>query len=163
MGYPPLVKVGPREAGKVRGRADPKGLRMTPIVIDRIQRGVPMTPRFEKWLDPKAPVKRGAGYEVKVHSGRHEEVENAPATRTARTLLDIRVDGERRVELAVFPGHKAFLVVISGAGRIEGDDTAVKTDDIVWFKTVEGAEPEFLGLEADVELRALLYSDHSLE
>ena len=47
--------------------------------------------------------------------------------------------------------------------EIEGDDTAVQADDIVWFKTVEGEEPVFLGLEADVELRALLYSERSLE
>jgi redox-sensitive bicupin YhaK (pirin superfamily) len=135
---------------------------MTPIEIDRIQRSVPITPRFEKWLDPKAPVKRGAGYEVHVHSGRHEDVENARAKPTRRTLLAIRVDGEKRVELEVPCGQKAFLVVVSGAGRIEGDDTAVKTDDIVWFKTVEGLEPALLGLEADVELRALLYSETSI-
>ena len=134
---------------------------MQPIEIDRIQRAVPMSPRFEKWLDARAPVKRGAGYEVEVHSGRHEGVENRKPG--SRTLLGIRVDGERRVEVEVPAGQRAFLVVVSGAGRIEGDDTAVRTDDIVWFKTVEGEEPVLLGLEADVELRALLYSDTSLE
>lgn len=134
---------------------------MQPIEIDRIQRAVPMSPRFEKWLDARAPVKRGAGYEVQVHSGRHEGVENRKSA--TRTLLGIRIDGEKRVEVEVPAGQRAFLVVVSGAGRIEGDDTAVKTDDIVWFKTVEGLEPVFLGLEADVELRALLYSDTSLE
>jgi redox-sensitive bicupin YhaK (pirin superfamily) len=136
---------------------------MLPIEIDRIQRSVPMTPRFEQWLDPRAPVARGAGYEVQVHSGRHEGVENVRTISAARTLLAIRVDGEKRVEIEVPPGQRAFLVVVSGAGRIEGDDTAVKTDDIVWFKSVEADEPVFLGLEADIELRALLYSEASLE
>jgi redox-sensitive bicupin YhaK (pirin superfamily) len=136
---------------------------MLPIEIDRIQRSVPMSPRFERWLDPRAPVARGAGYEVQVHSGRHEGVVNSRPISAARTLLAIRVDGEKRIGLAVPAGQRAFLVVVSGAGRIDGDDTAVSTDDIVWFKSVDGDEPVLLGLEADVELRALLYSEASLE
>lgn len=133
---------------------------MLPIEIDRIQRAVPMSPRFEQWLDARAPVKRGAGYEVQVHAGRHDGVVNPKAA--TRTLLAIRVDAGKRVELEVPAGQRAFLVVVSGAGRIEGDDTPVRTDDIVWFKAVEGEEPVFLGLEADVEFRALLYSEASL-
>lgn len=136
---------------------------MLPIEIDRIQRAVPMSPRFERWLDPRAPVARGAGYEVHVHSGRHGGVRNSRPISAGRTLLGIRVDGEGRVELEVPAGQRAFLVVVSGAARIEGDGTAVKTDDIVWFKSTQGEEPAVLGLEAEVELRALLYSEASLE
>ncbi|HEX7404019.1 MAG TPA: hypothetical protein VF287_08395 [Usitatibacter sp.] len=121
-----------------------------------------MSPRFERWLDPRAPVARGEGYEVEVHSGRHQGVANTRAISTGRTLFAIRVDGEKRVELEVPCGQRTFLVIVSGAGRIEGDDTVVKTDDIVWFKSVDGEEPVLLGLEADVELRALLYSEASL-
>lgn len=135
---------------------------MQPVEIDRIQR-VPNPPRFDQWLDAKAPVKRGAGYEVQVHSGRHDGVENPRARQATRTVLGIRIDGEKRVEFEVRPGERAFLIVLSGAGRIEGDDTAVKGDDVVWFKTVAGAECALLGLEADVELRALLYSERSRE
>ena len=136
---------------------------MLPIEIDRIQRAVPMSPRFERWLDPRAPVARGEGYEVQVHSGRHEGVANTRAISAARTLLAIRVDGDSRVELEVPCGQRAFLVIVSGAGRIDGDDTVVRTDDIVWFKSVDGEEPVLLGLHAEVELRALLYSEASLE
>jgi redox-sensitive bicupin YhaK (pirin superfamily) len=136
---------------------------MLSIEIDRIQRSVPMSPRFERWLDRRAPVARGAGYEVHVHSGRHEGIENQRRISVGRTLLAFRVDGGTRIELAVPAGQRAFLVVVSGAGRIDGDDTVVKTDDIVWFKSVDGGEPALLGLEADVELRALLYSEASLE
>ena len=135
---------------------------MQPVEIDRIQR-VPNPPRFEQWLDAKAPVKRGPGYEVAVHAGRHDGVENTRDRASTRTVLDIRVDGDKRVELEVRPGERAFLIVLSGAGRIEGDDTAVKGDDVVWFKPVPGGEPAFLGLEADVELRALLYSESAPE
>ena len=136
---------------------------MLPIEIDRIQRAVPMSPRFERWRDSRAPVARGEGYEVQVHSGRHRGVANTRALSAARTLLEIRLDGAKRVELEVPCGQRAFLVIVSGAGRIEGDDTVVKTDDIVWFKSVEGEEAVLLGLEADIELRALLYSEASLE
>ena len=34
---------------------------------------------------------------------------------------------------------------------------------MVWFKRVAGPEPAFLGIEADVEMRALLYSERSPE
>jgi len=135
---------------------------MQPVEIDRIQR-VPNPPRLDQWLDPKAPVKRGAGYEVQVHSGSHDGVANTRGMASRRTVLGIRVDGERRVEIEVRPGERAFLIVLSGAGRIEGDDTAVKGDDVVWFKPVDGGECAFLGLEADVALEALLYSEQSPE
>jgi redox-sensitive bicupin YhaK (pirin superfamily) len=135
---------------------------MQPVEIDRVQR-VPNPPRFEQCLDAKAPVKRGPGYEVKVHAGSHDGVENTRDRASSRTVLDIRVDGERRVELEVRPGERAFLIVLSGAGRIEGDDTAVKGDDVVWFKPVPGGDSAFLGLEADVEMRALLYSESAPE
>ena len=135
---------------------------MQPVEIDRIQR-VANPPRFDQWLDAKAPVKRGVGYEIQVHAGRHDGVENVRARFSARTVLGIRVDGEKRVEFEVRPGERAFLIVLSGAGRIEGDDTAVKGDDVVWFKTVAGPDCAYLGLEADIELRALLYSERSPE
>jgi redox-sensitive bicupin YhaK (pirin superfamily) len=135
---------------------------MQPVEIDRIQR-VPNPPRLDQWLDAKAPVKRGPGYEVEVHSGSHEGIENTRGMASTRTVLGIRVDGEKRVELEVRPGERAFLIVLSGAGRIEGDDTAVKGDDVVWFKPVAGGDSAFLGLEADVEMRALLYSEHAPE
>ncbi len=135
---------------------------MQPIEIDRIQR-VPNPPRLEQWLDARAPVKRGPGFEIEVHSGSHDGVRNTRATASARTVLGIRMDGERRVEIQVRPGERAFLIVLSGAGRIEGDDTAVKGDEVVWFKPVAGGEAAFLGLEADIEMRALLYSERSPE
>jgi redox-sensitive bicupin YhaK (pirin superfamily) len=135
---------------------------MQPVEIDRIQR-VPNPPRFDQWLDARAPVKRGPGYEVEVHAGHHDGVENTRDRSSRRTVLGIRVDGDKRVELHVRPGERAFLIVLSGAGRIEGDDTAVKTDDVVWFKPVAGRDPAFLGLEADVEMRAMLYSERSPE
>ena len=135
---------------------------MQPVEIDRIQR-VPNPPRFDQWLDARAPVRQGAGYEVHVHSGSHGGVENSRPRFSSRTVLGIRMDGEKRVEFEVRPGERAFLIVLSGAGRIEGDDTAVKGNDVVWFTTVAGDERAFLGLQADVELRALFYSERSPE
>jgi len=135
---------------------------MTPVGNDRIRRSVPIAARFERGLDAGAPGERGVGYGVQVHAGGHGGVGNRKGG-ARRTLLGVRVDGEKRVELEVPAGQRAFLVVVSGAGRIEGDDTAVKTDDIVWFKPNQGDEPVFLGLEADVEMRALLYSEAELE
>ena len=74
------------------------------------------------------------------------------------TLLDVRVEGEKRVELEVPAGHRAFLYVLSGYGRLEGDDTAIAGDDVVWFKPARAGAPQLIGLEADVALRALLFA-----
>ena len=104
------------------------------------------------------PVKRGRGYEVRVYAGRHGGLEQAHASLWPLTLLDVSLEGEKRVELEVPPGQRAFLYVVSGHGRIEGDDTPVKDEDVVWFKPVAGDEPASLGLEADIKLRALLFA-----
>ena len=158
------MEVGPRGTRKVPCPAtlecSKRPIVIQPVEIDRIQR-VPNPPRLDQWLDARAPVKRGAGYEVKVHSGAHDGVENTRGLASRRTVLQIRVDSEKRVELQVRPGERAFLIVLSGAGRIEGDDTAVKGDDVVWFKPVTGVECAFLGLEADIDIEALLYSEQS--
>ena len=132
-----------------------------PVVIDRIQH-VPNPPRLDQWLDPKAPSASGVGYVVTVHSGAFGGIEHKRKGST-RTVLGIRIEMERRVEIDVKPGERAFLIVLSGAGRIEGDDTAVKDNDVVWFKPVPGPGHEFLGLECDVELEALFYSEQSIE
>ncbi|HUQ29605.1 MAG TPA: pirin family protein [Usitatibacter sp.] len=106
------------------------------------------------------PVKKGPGYEVRVYAGRHEEVEHPHGSVWPLMLLDVRMSGEKRVELVVPPGFRAFLYVISGSARIEGDDTAVKDEDVVWFKPVasDAEEKTVLGLEADIELHALLFA-----
>jgi len=58
------------------------------------------------------------------------------------------------------PGTRAFLYVVSGHGRIEGDDTPVKDEDVVWFEPVpaDAKEPALLGLEADVDMHALFFA-----
>lgn len=132
-----------------------------PVEIDRIQH-VPNPPRLDQWLDPKAPVKRGVGYTVTVHSGVFGEIGNKRGKGSTRTVLGIRVEGERRVEVEIQPGERAFLIVLSGAGRVEGDDTAVKENDVVWFKPVPGPNRAFLGLEADIGMQALFYSERSM-
>ena len=111
-----------------------------------------------------APVKRGVGYEVRVYAGRHDGVDHPHASLWPLTLLEVRLKGEKRVELEVPPGYRAFLYVLSGSGRIEGDDTAVKDEDVVWFKPVPaGSAPAILGLEADIDLRALLFAGPTID
>jgi redox-sensitive bicupin YhaK (pirin superfamily) len=106
------------------------------------------------------PVTTGPGYEVRVYAGRHGDVQRPHASLWPLTLLEVRVKGEKRVELVVPAGYRAFLYVISGSGRIEGDDTPVKDEDVVWFKPVpaDAQEEAVLGLEADIEMHALLFA-----
>jgi redox-sensitive bicupin YhaK (pirin superfamily) len=108
----------------------------------------------------ETPLKKGPGYEVRVYAGRHGELQHPHGSLWPLTLLDVRVQGEKRVELVVPAGCRAFLYVVSGSGRIEGDDTAVKDEDVVWFKPVprEAGEDAVLGLEADIDMRALLFA-----
>jgi redox-sensitive bicupin YhaK (pirin superfamily) len=106
------------------------------------------------------PVKTGPGVEVRVYAGRHEEIEQPHRSLWPLTLLDVRVAGGKRVELVVPPGYRAFLYVVTGSGRIEGDDTAVKDEDVVWFKAVptDAKEKAVLGLESDIDMRAILFA-----
>ena len=106
------------------------------------------------------PVKKGVGYEVRVYAGKHEDVQHPHGSLWPLTLLDLRVQGEKRVEIEVPNGHRAFLYVLSGHGRIEGDDTAVSDEDVVWFKPAQGDAKEgtVLGLEADINLHALFFA-----
>jgi redox-sensitive bicupin YhaK (pirin superfamily) len=107
------------------------------------------------------PVARGPGYEVRVYAGRFGELQHPHGSLWPLTLLDVRVQGEKRVEIEVPPGYRSFLYVLSGSGRIEGDDTAVKDEDVVWFKpaaTSLGKECTVLGLEADIDMHALFFA-----
>lgn len=106
------------------------------------------------------PVKKGPGYEVRVYAGRHAELQHPHGSLWPLTLLDVRLQGEKRVELVVPPGCRAFLYVVSGSGRIEGDDTPVKDEDVVWFKPAprDAGEETVLGLEADINMRALFFA-----
>lgn len=108
----------------------------------------------------ETPVKKGPGYEVRVYAGRHDDIEHPHGSLWPLTLLDVRVAGDKRVELIVPKGYRAFLYVISGSGRIEGDDTPVKDEDVVWFKPVpaDAEEQAVLGIEADIDMHALLFA-----
>ena len=104
------------------------------------------------------PLKKGVGYEVRVYAGRFEGLEHPHASLWPLMLLDVKVAGEKRVEIEVPPGYRAFLYVLSGSGRIEGDDTAVKDEDVAWFRSVpRDGERAILGLEADIDMHALFF------
>jgi redox-sensitive bicupin YhaK (pirin superfamily) len=114
---------------------------------------------YSDQLARDTPVHRGAGYEVRVYAGRFEDIEQAHASLWPLMLLDVRLEGERRVELPVPGGWRAFLYVIEGHGRIEGDDTPVTDQDVTWFKVAPAdGEPAHVGLEADIAMRALLFA-----
>ena len=73
-------------------------------------------------------------------------------------LHEVSVASEKRVELEVAAGDQALLYVLSGGGRLEGDDTAIGQDDVVWFKPALAGARQMIGIEADTPLRALLFA-----
>jgi redox-sensitive bicupin YhaK (pirin superfamily) len=75
----------------------------------------------------------------------------------AHMLHDVRLEGEKRLELEVPAGSRAFLYVVSGRGRLEGDDTAIGQDDMACFERCR--DRARIGIEADVPMRALLFAD----
>ena len=109
----------------------------------------------------RTPVSSGPGYEVRVYAGRHDDAEHPHGSLWPLMLLDARVAGERRVELEVPAGYRAFLYVLSGHGRLEGDDTAIAQEEVVWFKPARTART--IGLEADIDLRALLFAGPTID
>src|SRR5258708_13857399 len=70
----------------------------------------------------ETPARRGPGYEVPVYAGPHEGLGHGPAPLCPLTLLHVPLEGEKRVDLEVPPGHRAFLYVVSGPRRIQCDD-----------------------------------------
>jgi redox-sensitive bicupin YhaK (pirin superfamily) len=108
----------------------------------------------------QTPVKRGVGFEVRVYAGSFDEIQHPHGSLWPLTLLDIRVQGEKRVEIRVPPGYRSFLYILSGHGRIEGDDTPVSDEDVVWFKPAQAdaKEDTVLGLEADINMHALFFA-----
>lgn len=106
------------------------------------------------------PAKQGPGYEVRVYAGRFEDLQHPHGSLWPLTLLDVRVQGEKRIEIEVPAGYRSFLYVVSGHGRIEGDDTAITDEDVVWFKPApsNASERTVLGLEADIDMRALFFA-----
>jgi redox-sensitive bicupin YhaK (pirin superfamily) len=108
----------------------------------------------------ETPVKSGPGHQVRVYAGRHDDLEHPHGSLWPLTLLDVKLQGEKRVELMAPPGTRAFLYIVSGHGRIEGDDTAVTDEDVVWFKPVpsDAKERAILGLEADIDMHALFFA-----
>ena len=109
----------------------------------------------------RTPVSSGPGYEVRVYAGRHDEAAHPHASLWPLMLLDARVAGGKRVELEVPAGYRAFLYVLSGRGRLEGDDTAIGQEQVVWFKPARSAR--IVGLEADERLRALLFAGPTID
>jgi len=90
-----------------------------------------------------AHVREGVGYRLRQYDGH---------------LVDVSIAGEKRVELEVATGGRALLYVLSGGGRLEGDDTAIGEDDVVWFKPADGSDCRVIGIEADTALRALVFA-----
>ena len=111
--------------------------------------------------EASTPISSGPGYELRVYAGRHDDVELAYASLWPMMLIDARVEGEKRVEVEVPAGYRAFLYVLSGRGRLEGDDTAFAEEDVVWFKPAHA--PRLIGLEADIDVRALLFGGPAID
>jgi len=119
-------------------------------------------PATERWSEPHletisgetVPVRREAGVEVRVLSGRSGSV-HAPERshgHVPTTILDVRLDAGATLEQDLPASYNGFVYVLDGRVRAGAADGApVRTGQVGWLDRPESTGPTVLRLAADGE------------
>jgi redox-sensitive bicupin YhaK (pirin superfamily) len=119
-------------------------------------------PAAERWSEPRletisremAPVRREAGVEVRVLSGRSGNV-HAPERghgHVPTTILDVRLEAGATLEQDLPASYNGFVYVLDGrvrAGAVDG--APLRTGQVGWLDRPESTGPSVLRLAADGE------------
>ena len=119
-------------------------------------------PATERWSEPHletisgetVPVRREAGVEVRVLSGRSGSV-HAPERshgHVPTTILDVRLDAGATLEQDLPASYNGFVYVLDGRVRAGAADGApLRTGQVGWLDRPESTGPSVLRLAADGE------------
>jgi len=119
-------------------------------------------PAAERWSEPHletisgetVPVRREAGVEVRVLSGRSGSV-HAPERshgHVPTTILDVRLDAGATLEQDLPASYNGFVYVLDGRVRAGAADGApLRTGQVGWLDRPESTGPSVLRLAADGE------------
>jgi len=116
-------------------------------------------PAGERWSEPHletvarelAPVRRTAGAEVRVYSGRSGDA-HAPERshgHVPTTIVDVSLEAGATLEQDLPASYNGFLYVLDGSVHVgAGDGTALHTGQVGWLDRPESNGPSVLRLAA---------------
>jgi redox-sensitive bicupin YhaK (pirin superfamily) len=107
------------------------------------------------------PVRREAGAEIRVFSGKSGSAEAATTNHTPVTMVELRLEPHAQIEQEIPAGFNAFVVVLGGGGKIASSSTDVKVGNLVWLTPNEGASTAAFAA-GEEGLRALLFAGKPL-
>jgi redox-sensitive bicupin YhaK (pirin superfamily) len=128
-------------------------------------------PAADKMVEPRAqnlvaadlPLRREAGAEVRVFSGKSGDVIAPTKNYTPVIMLEIRLEAAARIRQELPSDYNAFLVVLEGDGLIGADKSPIRDGDVVWLTRKDGdtlSEVEIIG--GPGPLRVLLFAGRPL-
>jgi len=107
-------------------------------------------PRYQDLTAATLPVRREPGAEITVFSGASGEVRAETLNHVPVTMLRVRLEPEASTALALPSDQRAFLVTLSGEGRVAGDDedTPVRAGQVAWLSDTPSASGSEVGVHA---------------
>lgn len=95
-------------------------------------------PRYQDLRGRSLPVRRDAGVEVRLLSGRSGDVVSPTLNHVPVTALDARLEPGASFDQEFEPDANAFVLVLRGEARIGPRATPVATGQLAWLSRVDG-------------------------
>lgn len=127
-------------------------------------------PRAKRHLEPSLefallkslPVRREAGVEARVYSGRSGKLISPTGNRVPMTIVDFRLQAGASVEQTLPASYTGLLYVLSGS--IEADGLSLTEGDVGWLDAAKGDAETALDLRAGADgARVVLYAGQPIK
>jgi redox-sensitive bicupin YhaK (pirin superfamily) len=120
-------------------------------------------PRYQDLVAGAMPVRREAGVELRVFSGRSADVTSATLNHVPVTMLDVRIEPEARCNHDLPATDNAFVYVLEGQLKVGGAQKPVKSGQLAWLTRSDDQGPSELALTAeDAAARVLVFAGRPL-
>lgn len=108
------------------------------------------------------PVRRGAGFEVRVYSGASGSTRSKTINNVPVTMVGVHVEAGASFTQDVPSWYSAFLYVITGSGKFGVHRSFARAGNVVWFDNEDAWAPSEITIEAEEGLRAVLFAAEPL-
>jgi len=124
-------------------------------------------PSAQRWAAPRiartsrdaAPVRREAGAEARVYSGRSGPAAATAHTHLPLTLVDIRLDAGAAFEQELPASYNGLIYILNGDVRAGVDETQVGTVEVGWLDSASSGDATRLRLVSGASgARVVLYA-----
>ena len=120
-------------------------------------------PRYQALRGDTLPVRREAGVEIRLLSGRSGDVVSPTLNHVLVTALDARVASGASFKQLLEPGANAFVLIVEGDARVGSSERRVQAGELAWLTRddeEEGSEVTIAG--GDLDARVLLFAGQPL-